>query len=70
MHTSDQDVVLKALEDARRILSQHSGQGPLKDAKHTVERLLAVLNRVEVDQALDRMKRRRTLRIMPGGPSA
>ena len=70
MHISDQDIVLKALEDARRILSQHSAQGPLKDAKHTIDRLLAVLDRDEVDQALNRMKKRRTLRIMQGGPSA
>jgi hypothetical protein len=67
MHTSDQDVVLKALEHARRILSEHSTSGSLK---HTVDRLRAALDRDEVVHALDRMKRRRTVRVVQGCASA
>ena len=41
-----------------------------RDAKQTVDRLHAVLDRDEVVHALDRMKRRRTIRLvkwMPAG---
>src|SRR5438034_734138 len=50
-----------AIEDARHILGEHIALGP-RDATETVHRLIAVLDRDEVVHALDRMKRRRTLR--------
>ena len=59
----DQDIVLMAIEDARRILGEHIALGP-RDATGTVHRLIAVLDREEVVHALDRMKRRRTLRLV------
>ena len=61
MNTPDQDIVLTAIEDARRILGEHIAFGP-RDATGTLHRLIAVLDRDEVVHALDRMKRRRTLR--------
>jgi hypothetical protein len=58
MNNTDQETVLQALEDARRILGEYNAPRPL-DATHTVHRLIAVLDRDEVVHALDRMKRRR-----------
>jgi hypothetical protein len=63
MNTPDQDIVLTAIEDARRILGEHIALGP-RDAAGTVHRLIAVLDRDEVVHALDRLKRRRTLRLV------
>jgi hypothetical protein len=54
---------LTAIEDARRILGEHIALGQ-RDATGTVHRLIAVLNRDEVVHALDRLKRRRTLRVV------
>jgi hypothetical protein len=58
MNSPDQETVLRALEDARRILGEYIEPGP-RDASRTVERLLAVLNRDDLVHALDRIKRRR-----------
>jgi hypothetical protein len=63
MNNTDQETVLRAMEDARRILGEHIALGP-RDAAGTVHRLIAVLDRDEVVHALDRMKRRRTLRLV------
>jgi hypothetical protein len=63
MNTSDQDIVLQAVEDARRILEEYIAPGP-SDATRTVHRLIAVLGRDEVVHAMDRMKRRRTIRLV------
>jgi hypothetical protein len=53
MLKSDQETVLRALEDARRIVGKCiAGQ---RDATRAVERLLAVLDEIEVVDALDRM---------------
>jgi hypothetical protein len=60
---SDQDTVVRAMEDATRILGEYTAPGP-HDATRTVHRLIAVLGRDEVVLALDRMKRRRTLRLV------
>jgi hypothetical protein len=63
MNNTDKETVLRAMEDARRILGEHIALGP-RDAAGTVHRLIAVLDRDEVVHALDRMKRRRTLRLV------
>jgi hypothetical protein len=63
MNTPDEDTVLKAIEDARRILGEYIAPGP-RDATQTVHRLLAVLDREVVARAIDRMKRRRTMRLV------
>jgi hypothetical protein len=44
MNNPDQDTVIRAVEDARRILGEYIEPGP-QDATRTVERLLAVLDR-------------------------
>jgi hypothetical protein len=59
MNTPHQDIVLTAIENARRILGEHIALGP-RDATGTVHPLIAVLDRDEVVHALDRMKKRRT----------
>ncbi|NOJ48223.1 hypothetical protein [Bradyrhizobium archetypum] len=64
MNTPDEDVLLRAIEDARRILGEHVAPEAPGDATHTIERLLAVLDRDEVVHALDRMTRRRTVRLV------
>jgi hypothetical protein len=51
MDNPDQDTIIRAVEDARRILGEYRG-----DAKRTVERLQAVLDRNDVTLALDRIK--------------
>jgi hypothetical protein len=63
MNTTDQDTVLRAMVDARRILAEHSAPSP-HDVTRTVHRLIAVLDRDEVVHALDRMNRRRILRLV------
>jgi hypothetical protein len=63
MNNTDQETVLRAMEDARRVLGEYIGPGP-RDATRTVHRLIAVLDRDELVHALDRMKRRRTLRLV------
>jgi hypothetical protein len=62
MNNTDQETVLRALEDARRILGEYMFPGI--DANQTVHRLIAVLDRDEVVRAIDRMKRRRILRLV------
>jgi hypothetical protein len=62
MNNTDQETVLRAMEDARRVLGEYIA--PTRDATRTVHRLIAVLDRDEVVHALDRMKRRRTLRLV------
>jgi hypothetical protein len=63
MSTPDQETLLRAVEDARRILGEFIVPGQ-RDAMRTVQRLLAVLDTNDVVHALDRMKRRRVLRLI------
>ena len=63
MNNPDQDIVLRALEDALQILGEYDPIGAL-DARRTVERLWVVLERDDVVHALDHMKRRRSLRLV------
>jgi hypothetical protein len=62
MNEPDSEVVLRAILDARRILGEYVASGQ-HDAGRTVDHLLAVLDRGDVIHALDRMNRRRVLRI-------
>lgn len=63
MNNPDHDTLIRAVEDARRILGEYIEPGP-RDATRTVERLLAVLDRNDVVHALDRIKRRRVIRLV------
>jgi hypothetical protein len=63
MNSPDHDMLIRAIEDAWRILGKYIEPGP-RDPARTVERLLAVLDRNDVVQALDRMRRRRVIRLV------
>ena len=63
MNNPDQDTLIRAVEDARRILGEYVEPAP-RDPTRTVERLLAVLDRNDVVHALDRIKRRRVIRLV------
>jgi hypothetical protein len=63
MNNPDQDTLIRAVEDARRILGEYIEPGP-RDATLTVHRLLAVLDRNDLVLALGRMKRRRAIRLV------
>ena len=63
MHSPDQEILLRAVEDAQRILAEYIEPGP-RDPARTVERLLAVLDNQNMTHALDRMKRLRLLRLV------
>jgi hypothetical protein len=63
MNNPDQDTVIRAVEDARRVLGEYIAPGP-RDATRTVERLLAILDRNDVVHALDRIRRRRVIRLV------
>ena len=63
MRTPDQDTLVRAVEDARRILGEYKAFGSL-DALRTVDRLFGVLDQDEVVHAIERMKRRRTIRLV------
>jgi hypothetical protein len=63
MNNPDQDTLIRAVEDARRILGEYIEPGP-RDVTRTVERLLAVLDRNDIVHALDRIKQRRVMRLV------
>ena len=63
MNDPDQDTLIRAVEDARRILGEYIEPGP-RDATRAVERLLVVLDRNDVVHALDRIKRHRVMRLV------
>ena len=63
MNNPDQDTLIRAVEDARRILEEYIEPGP-RDATRAVERLLVVLDRNDVVHALDRIKRHRVMRLV------
>jgi hypothetical protein len=78
MNIPDQDIVLTAVEDARRILREYIAPGP-SDATRTVHRLIAVLDRDEVvharshetapDPVARGMKAAPAIRNAPGPPT-
>jgi hypothetical protein len=63
MGTPDQDTLLRAIEDARRILGEYVDPGA-RDEAQALQGLLAVLDNSDVVHALDRIKRRRVLRLV------
>jgi hypothetical protein len=64
MNTPDLELVLRAIEDARRILREYIEPDRLRDPGETVERLLVALDREELVHALDRLNRRRVIRLV------
>jgi hypothetical protein len=63
MNNPNQDTLLRAIEAARRVLGEYIEPGP-RDATRTVERLLAILDRNDLLLAMDRLKRRRVMRLV------
>ena len=62
MNTPDQDTLVRAIEDARRILAEHVQLGA-SDPERTLESLLSVLDKNEIVLALDRVSGRRVIRL-------
>jgi len=63
MYNTDQETLLQAIEDARRILEEYNAPRP-RDATYTLHRLIGVFDRPELLHAVERMKTRRTLRLV------
>jgi hypothetical protein len=63
LSTPDQETLVRAVEDARRILGEYI-EPSQHDATETVQRLLAVLDKDDVVHALDRLTRRRAMRLV------
>jgi Fe2+ or Zn2+ uptake regulation protein len=63
MNTPDMDVVLRAVEDARRVLREYIEPQP-RDAVSTVDRLLTILDRQDLVHALNRLHRGRVIRLV------
>jgi hypothetical protein len=61
--STDQETLIRAIEDARRILREYVAVEQ-RDPTRTVERLLAILDKNDVVHALDRMNRRRVIRLV------
>jgi hypothetical protein len=64
MNNPDQDTIVRAVEDARRILGEYIEPGRPRNPARTVERLLIVLDRNDVVHSLDRIKRRMVIRLV------
>lgn len=60
---TDIGMLIETLEEAREILGRYIEPGP-RDPKLTVEALLEVLDDNTVIAALDRLSRRRSLRLV------
>jgi hypothetical protein len=64
MKTPDMDLVLLAIEDVRRILREYIEPGRTRDPAETVDRLLTTLDREDLVHALNRLNRRRVIRLV------
>jgi hypothetical protein len=64
MKMPDMGVVLLAMEDVRRILREYIEPDRLRDPAETVDRLLATLDREDLVHALNRLNRRRVIRLV------
>lgn len=63
MKIDDQEMVISAIELARRIFGEYIEPGP-RDAAATVQRRLEVLDDNDLIKALDNLKRRQTIRLI------
>jgi hypothetical protein len=64
----DQETIVRALERARRILNGRNANH--RDAAQVVECLHSLLNEAELSRALNRLDRRRILRLVDQSPPA
>jgi hypothetical protein len=58
MNNPDQNIVLRAIEDARRIPREYIELGARDDAKLILERLIAVLDKDDLVHSLPRLGER------------
>ena len=63
MKNPDHETMVRAIEDARRVLAEYIQLGA-RDAPQTVDRLFAVLDRREVVHALVRINKRDVERLV------
>ena len=67
MNNPDQETVLRAVENARRILADYL-EADHRDAKLTVDLLLVVLDRNDLLHTIQRMNRGRSMRLVDSPP--
>lgn len=60
--SDDQEIIVRTLERVRSVLRDHAAGH--HDAAWVVERLQAIVNRSQIEAALDRFDRRRVLRLV------
>lgn len=60
---TDQEIILQAMHDARAILGDYVDPKP-RDCEDALNRLMRVLDRDEVVEALYRVDRRRTFKLI------
>lgn len=63
MKLSDQETVLTAIDIVRRILGEYIEPGP-RDPGMTLERIIATMDDNDFVRALDRLNRRRVIRLV------
>jgi hypothetical protein len=54
---TDQEAIVFALKDARRIIAEHLEPGRTRDPEETVTRLIRALDRPEITRAIERLER-------------
>lgn len=54
---TDQEVVIFALKDAGRVISEHLDPGRTRDPEETLARLIRILDRPEIQRAIGRLER-------------
>ena len=63
MNNPDQNTLIRAVEDARRILGEYIEPGP-RDAEQTLSRLIAVLETQDLASAIERIEKGHGLRVV------
>ena len=61
---SDQDLVLDAVEEARRVLVEYAQAGPRRNPDETINMLLFLLDRAEMVAAVERLRAGFGLRVV------
>lgn len=59
---TDQELIIVALKDARRIIAEHLEPGRTRDPEETITRLVRSLDRPEIARAIERLESGQGLR--------
>ena len=62
--TSDQDLVLDAIEEAQRLLAEYVAPGPRRNPDETINMLLFLLDQGDVVAAVNRLRSESRLRVV------